>query len=151
VLSYSCSRTDPHHKGVLEYSRISVQDLCVVVRRTYVQWYGVYVHTCKNHTHYVFMRCRLDLMVLCILTSCATAGMLYHKFNYRLIETTHKGVYNLYTPLLHRLTLTKRHWILSYTECSAVKLTVFEISQQKPPVLRFRQQRGTRNPGTSSY
>jgi hypothetical protein len=86
----------------------------VVVRCTYVQWFG---RTCihPRNMHYVFMRCRLDLMVLCILTSCATAGMLYHKFNYRLIETTQ--------PYF------KSHWIFCYTECSAVKLTVFGISQ----------------------
>jgi hypothetical protein len=123
VLFCSCSRTDPHHKGVLEYSRIRVQGLCVVVRCTYVQWHGrTYIHA--RTTHHVFMRCRLDIMVLCILTSCATAGMLYHKFNYRLIETTQ--------------TYFKRHWTFGYTECSTVKLcTVFGISQHRGIETKF--------------
>jgi hypothetical protein len=54
-------------------------------------------------------------MWVSILTSCATAGMLYHKFNYRLIEII--------------VSYFKRQRTSGYTECSAAKLTVFAISQ----------------------
>jgi hypothetical protein len=56
------------------------------------------------------MRCRLDIISLCTVTSCATAGMSYHKFNYRLIET--------------KETDFKRPRIYHYTECGAEKHAV---------------------------
>jgi hypothetical protein len=70
--------------------------------------------------------CRLDI----ILTSCATAGMSYHKFNYRLIENTQ--------PYL------QRHRIYRYTECSAAKPTVLRYLNR--PVMIH----GPRTLGTSS-
>ena len=59
-----------------------------VVWCTAVQWYGC---TCvhANTLYEFFMRCSIDiLMVPNVVTSCATTGMLCHKFNYHLIETT---------------------------------------------------------------
>jgi hypothetical protein len=44
-------------------------------------------HPFMDDSHCVFMRRRLDIMGLCIRTSCATAGMSFHKFNYQVVET----------------------------------------------------------------
>ena len=74
VVAYS--HVDPHLKGVLEYSGIRVQGLCVLC---YVHPYGgtgvrAFMH--EPHIRF-FMRCRIDIVELCIRTSWSTAGILF--------------------------------------------------------------------------
>jgi hypothetical protein len=112
VLCCACTRDDAHLKGVLEYSRVRAQRLCVPVWCTYVRWYGV--HACvfvltysvcsyvysgvlkevffcvsiciRNYapriTHVSCMKSVFVAYYFVVIntTSCATAGMLYHKF-----------------------------------------------------------------------
>ena len=50
---------------------------------------GASVHAFMHEPHIIyFMSCSLDIMKMCVRTSWPTAGMLVHKFNYRLIEIT---------------------------------------------------------------
>jgi hypothetical protein len=73
--------------------------------------------TVRTDGYSMATRCRLDIISLCTVTSCATAGMMYHKFNYRLIETEE--------------TYFKRPRIYHCTECSAANIRFCGFSQHR--------------------
>ena len=77
--------------------------MCCVVHLYRGTGVSTFLHAPQNE---YFMRGSLDIvMVPNVLTSCATAGMLHHKFNDGIIETTEP--YSI-SPQLVRYTATRR-------------------------------------------